>query len=1088
MLRKVTLVTFILVVWFTCNSQEVSFTGYSINDGLSQSVVNCIFQDSKGFIWIGTQNGLNRFNGYNFEIFTYNPGDTNSISNNWIYGIAEDKQGNLWIGTKGGLNKFHAREKRFEKIRYSIPFPLEVTDYIYDVKCSREGMILVNTAPVLTILDPVTSRINHFLSSLPYDGGVNDNSLPLLEDRQGNIWMGSTRGLSCFDPRNRQVKVFQHDPADPGSISGNHITALYEEASGNFWVGTSDGLNLRTANDRDFIHYTTFSNDGSTLSDNFIRAIIADRNQVLWVATEGGGLNRITMTSGRNYQFERFTSQKNGLRHDIILSLAVDRSENLWIGTLSGISKADLKKKKFNLYRKSDSPGSIDLAGNVIASLYKDDGGIVWVGNWGEGLNLFDRKTGKVEHYNSRASGQYKIPNDYVHAIFEDGDKDIWIGTRDGLLVFHKQSRTFIRPEKAFPGLGILNLEGLRIYMMIQDRNRNYWIATQDGLFRMSKGKREPERYSIDQPEGKKVSANLVYALLEDSKGWIWIGTVDGLDVYKPSTGMITHYRKSEGAGSSLSDNFITSLCEDKNGDVWIGTNTYVNRYVRKNGHFSYYSQEQGLPGNIIYSILRDGNNKLWFATGNGLCIFDETTETFRTYTVEEGLQSPEFNLRASFLASDGEVFFGGMNGFNSFYPPELTDNPNIPPIAFTAAYKMVKGNRLAIDLEKKSGIILKHNEYSFMVEFAALEFTNPSKNRYAYKLEGIDDEWIDIGNRNFVAFSNLPPGDYVLRVKGSNNDGLWNETGASLVISIRPPWYRSPAAYVLYLILAIFLVFLYVRLRERKHIRDRKLLEEKVYERTLQIEAQKAEILEKNKELNDLNSSKDKFFSIIAHDLRNPFNAITGLTEVLLMGTHEGNAEKTRSTLEHIHGSSQQAHELLENLLLWARSHTRTIAFQPESLNLRSMVEETIDLVGVLATRKNISIKTEFGDCSGISGDRNMIHTVIRNLLTNALKFTSHGGEVRLILKSTDGHCSLEVRDSGVGIPPDRLKDIFSIDTSHKTKGTDREPGTGLGLILCKEFVEGHGGRIVVASEQGKGSTFTVILPKSEPGTKGGE
>jgi signal transduction histidine kinase len=372
----------------------------------------------------------------------------------------------------------------------------------------------------------------------------------------------------------------------------------------------------------------------------------------------------------------------------------------------------------------------------------------------------------------------------------------------------------------------------------------------------------------------------------------------------------------------------------------------------------------------------------------------------------------------------------------------------------------------------------LNFNENTFTVEFAALEFTNPAKNQYAYRLDGVDDDWNNIGTRNFVAFTNLPPGAYTMHIKGCNNDGRWNETGVSLSIIIHPPWWKSKAAYVAYFLLIVFIILLYIKLRERNHIRERKVLEEKVQVRTQLIEAQKSEILTKNSELNELNAAKDKFFSIIAHDLRNPFNAIIGLTDILLINLDGLDIQKLQKTLENIKGSSQQAHELLENLLLWARSQTGTISYKPEPIDLKIQARESIELVTVQAARKNISIISDFAHGGVISGDVNMMNTILRNLLTNALKFTPGNGEIRVGIYHDNGKCILSIRDNGIGITADKLEHLFSIDTAHKTKGTDQEPGTGLGLILCKEFVEKHGGFIEVESESGKGSEFRVILP----------
>ncbi len=1080
MKKKAVLMIFLILRCFHGSAQQYFFSGYSIGDGLSQSVVNCIFQDSKGYIWFGTQNGLDKYNGYTFEAFTYNPNDTCSISNNWINGIAEDREANLWIATKGGLVKYIRKEKRFSRIRYTSPFEVLVTDCIYDVKCAQNGNILINMPPVLTICDPNTLKFSHFISPFAFDGSAKDNNIPLLEDRNGIIWVASTKGLAAFDPVSASFRVFKHNSDYPGSISDDNITALYQDQKGGLWIGTASGLNYLQAGGKEFERYFHDPNSEFSLSHNFIRGIVADKAGNLWIATEGGGLNRMHKGMEKQVFFERFTAEKSGLNHNINLSLAIDNSDNLWVGTLSGINKTNLKKRNFTLYRKSDSPYSVDLAGNVIASIYEDENRVVWIGNWGQGLNLYKRETGEVVHYSSKLTGKFHIPNDYIHCIFEDNRRTIWLGTRDGLLVYNSRERRFTRPGELFKDKGLHDFPGLRINRMIQDHLGNYWVATHDGLYKMQRNGLAPEHFYAGAIPAFRISSNLVYAVLEDHYGSIWVGTINGLDVIEPNQGRITHFRKSETKANSLSDNFITALYEDRQGDIWIGTNSYVNRFSKKNGSFSYYSADQSLPSNLVYSILEDRNHFLWFATGNGLCRFDPAIDKFRTYTVEDGLQSPEFNMGASFRSRGGELFFGGMNGFNSFYPDSLSDNPHVPVIAITSAYKLSKGAREYLNLEKGGTVILKYNENTFTVEFAALEFTNPAKNRYAYRLEGVDDDWNDIGTRNFVAFTNLPPGEYVMHVKGCNNDGRWNESGVSLSVSIRPPWWRSKAAYVAYFMLAVFLVFAYIKMRERNHMRERRILEEKVRVRTQLIEEQKSEILNKNSELNELNAAKDKFFSIIAHDLRNPFNAIIGLTDILLINLGDLDTQKLEKTLENIKGSSQQAHELLENLLLWARSQTGTISFRPEPLDLKAQAEESIELVAVQATRKNISIVSDFSPGGLIIGDINMMNTILRNLLTNALKFTPRNGEVRVGIFQNNGFCILSIKDNGIGIPADKMRNLFSIDTAHKTKGTDQEPGTGLGLILCKEFIERHGGRLEVESEVGKGSEFRVIIPQT--------
>jgi len=1067
-------------------SQQIFFSHYSIEEGLSQSVVNCMFQDSKGFIWIGTQNGLNKFNGYSFEIYTLNPTDTNTISNNWIYSIHEDHEGNLWIGTKGGLNKFIRNEKKFQRLYYKTGFQYDLSVYPYDALVARNGDILINTPPVLTIFNPKKETFSHYTSALEYDGAVKEIHTPIMEDSDGLIWVASTRGLASFNLNTKKFTYYLQNQKNNNSISDNMTTALYQDKKGNIWVGTERGLNVYNNTTGIFKKYFNDPKDEFSLSSNVIRTIIEDKSGNMWIGTEGGGLNKMSVSKEGKTVFERIKSENSSLSHNIVLDLIIDKSENLWAGTLQGISKTDLKKQKFVLYRKSDPPHSIDLLGNVIASIYKDDNGIIWIGNWGQGLNLFNRKTGKVEHFSSLLSGNHYLPNDFVHVIYEDKDKHVWIGTRDGILIYNKNKHCFNRLTEYFANAKLPDFLGVRIYMIIQDRNRNYWIGTQSGLYKINIANATSERYSLEAPADKRISANLVYSMLEDRDGQIWIATVNGLDVYSPTTKHIRHYHQIKGLANSLCDNFVISLCEDHHGDIWIGTSSYVNKFVKKDSSFVYYSQQNGLPNNRIFEIAEDNNTNLWFATGGGLSRLDTITNTFRTYSVEEGLQSLEFNLRACYKSKDGEMFFGGMNGFNSFYPDALNDNSYIPPIAFTSFYKTKSGINEFIYLENTPDVRLNYNDYSFTIEFAALEFTNPQKNRYAYMMEGISDEWIDIGNRHFITFSSLPAGTYVFKVKCSNNDGLWNESWKSLKIVIMPPWWKSKIAYGAYILIVILLVIIYTRLRVKKLIKQRKFLEEKVRLRTLQIEKQKTEILGKNKELINLNkelaginATKDRFFSIIAHDLRNPFNSIIGLADIVLYNFHNYDSEKIKKSISDIKDASKQAHELLQNLLLWSRSQTGSMGFQAVGFDLNSIIIENMELLKSQANKKNIQLISSVKDNYTVSGDMNMIDTILRNLLTNAIKFTPQNGRIFIAANEMQNHHEISVKDTGVGITPENISKLFRIDIKYSTKGTEMERGSGIGLILCKEFVEKHSGKIWVESQQEKGSEFKFTLPK---------
>ncbi len=1060
-------------------SQQFAFTNYSINEGLSQSVVNCVFQDSKGFIWIGTQNGLNRFNGEAFDVYIFNPLDSNSISNNWIYCIAEDSSGNLWIGTKGGLNKYLVKENHFQRITYQTNFSHDVTQYFYDIICLKNGNVLINTPPVISIYNPETDSFNHFQSELEYDGAVKDVKIPVLEDVNGTLWIGSSNGLTAFSIHTQEFSYFQFITRQGKLLQNINISALFKDKKGELWVGTTTGLfsfNILT-NRFEEAEFEYELIEKFSFDNTCVRTIIEDKDGNLIAGTEGNGLFLIARYK-KPATIQNYTTENSEIGHNIVQSLIIDKSENLWIGTLSGISKTDLKKKKFNLYRRSKSPNSLDLLGNVIAAIYKNDDDILWVGTWGQGLNLVNQNTKEVEHFSTLHNGNHKIPNDYVHVIYKDEDKNIWLGTRNGVLIYDKPNNKFVPYKRFFNATGLPDFDNLRIYTIIQDRNSNYWIGTQNGLYKINLESSTVELFQNERDENRHLSANLVYCLLEDSDGMIWIATVDGLDVYNPDTKKITHFKKEE---KGLVDDFVISLCEDSKGRIWIGTATYANRFDKKDSTFAWFSSEQGLPNNRIFEIAKDKKNDLWFATGKGLCKFDENLNMFHTFTLEDGLQSLEFNLRAACSCPDGEMFFGGMNGFNSFYPDSISKNPYIPNLVFTSIFKTKVTSREYINPEKSNELFVKYNESSFTIEFAALEYTNPQKNSYMYQMQGISDEWLDIGNRKFVPFSGLQPGEYIFRVKGSNNDGVWNDKPISINIVILPPWWRSIYAYLAYLFVIIAAIITWVKMREKKLIHDKNILEQKVHERTLQIEEQNRLIVSKNQELKDLISTKDKLFSIIGHDLGNQFNIIVGFLEVLVSDFKKLETDKIEKHLINISNSSKYAYNLLGNLLTWARMQTNMIQFNPETINVNVKIEESLELLKGGAAKKNIQIDVNSEEEITVYADVNMFSTVFRNLVANAIKFTDEDGIISIYIKKKNDFCQITVKDNGVGISEEDIEKIFRIDSKHKTLGTKGEKGTGLGLILCKEFVEKNGGQITVKSEVGKGSEFSFTFPITE-------
>ncbi len=1189
------------------SGQSLSFNHFAVRDGISQSVIICICQDSEGFLWFGTQNGLNRFDGYSFVSYFNDPYDTTSLSNNWIFSIAEDSTGGLWIATKGGLNRYDKKTGLFNRINHKGTGTVITDNFVYGL-CTDKENVYVNFPPELAVINVKTGHKHTFRNDSWYSGVLYDNGVPVIKAKNGFLWIGTHHGLFRLDPETNRYRVFLHDPENSETISHNHITALSEDRDGRILCGTEHGLNIIDPVTFRIKHYFHREEHLSGLSHNLIRAVRQDHTGAIWIGTEGGGLNKMIFPADKGEpQFIHFmsgTDTRHLISHNIVFSLYEDFSNNLWIGTIAGLDKTDLKKKNIRFYKKSDDPGSVELPDNVIASVFKNKSGNLWVGTWGKGLVELT-PDGKVKAgYSSGFRGKYHIPDDYAHVLYLDGYSRLWLGTRNGVAVFDPVKGAFVNVSEYFGTESFDVFTGIRVYNIIEDSEGKLWIGTSNGVVILNIRNKTIRMLKASPDEALSLSSNLVYSVLEDRDKDIWIATSNGLDRYNPYQQSMIHYVHNSRSTNTLCDNFTISLGEDLRGNIWIGTASGLNRFNKASGVFTYYSVKSGLPGSVIYDIIDDASNNLWFSTGRGLAIANPNTgDPVRFQALDEFI-GQEFNIKAVFRSSDGEMFFGGMDGLVSFFPDSLNGNTYIPPLKITTFEKENDGVRKNLNVYEPE-ISLSYKDYSFSIDFSALDFTNPGKNRYAYQMEGISSKWNNTGNHHSVQFTRLPAGDYVFRVKGTNNDGVWNEIPANLKIHISPPWWRSRLAYLVYAVIILIGIVVIIKLRERNLLREKKILELKVNERTIEIARQKAKVeeseeklkstinslddlvfvldnegifqefynprkrdinfrnpelyihkhytkagisselvrqlrtafssfkerddvpgfdynfgsgeskqwynakvspkrnaageltgivivareitdrkmaeeqlKEQKEELKELNGMKDKFFSILAHDLKNPFTNLYSLSDLIIRNYTELEENDKLMALQNINKSAGFIFTLLENLLTWANSQRGKMTFSPVPFDLSGLIEVNANLHRIQAENKGIEIKVSTTEPEMAFGDREMIDTVIRNLVSNAIKFTSEGGSIDISIHQKDGNMEVRIKDTGVGIPPGDMDKLFHIDVKYKSTGTAGETGTGLGLVLCSEFVTKNAGRIWCESVQGKGSTFIFTIP----------
>ena len=1107
--------------------QPLSFEHITTEQGLSQNSVNCIFQDRTGFLWIGTQDGLHKYDGYRFTVYRHDPDDPNGLSNNLVHAIYEDQAGMLWVGTDGGgLNRFDRATETFTHFTNDPGNTASLSsDQVTSIYEDRTGMLWVGTRDGLNRFDRETASFAPFTRDFdhPDNPPVSNNITvrSIYEDDAGVLWIGSEiGGLYRLDRRAGTIKVYRNDPDDPNNLGSNHVTSIHEDHRGTLWIGTTDaGLKAFDRATETVTHYRHDPRDASSLSNDYVQSVYEDRAGVLWVGTEGGGLNRFDRATGAFAHYTHRRDDPRSLSSNRVTSIYEDRSGVLWIGTYGGgLNKYHRGRGRFALYRHDPNDAN-SLNDYSVHSIFEDRAGVLWVGTWHGGLTRFDRAANRFTHY---VEGIDSLWHYSVRSIYEDAQGVLWIGTGGlGLYQFDRARAAFTpylpAAEDTRPWRSIW-----RIY---EDHEGTLWIGANRGLARIDPATNRITRYGHD-PENsnnpRNLSHNQVRAIGEDRSGALWVGTRDGLNRFDRETETFVRYRHVPGDPGSLSDNDILSIYADKAGTLWIGTQRGLNKLVAGPGQtpdapavFRQYGIADGLPNAVIYGILEDDDGRLWLSTNQGLSQFDPETETFRNYDVSDGLQSQEFNRRAYHKSRRGELFFGGINGLNAFFPDSIRLNLHVPPVVITAVRKL--DETVALGTAGVPEITLSYADKYLSFEYAALDYANPSKHQYAYMLEGFDDDWIEAGTRRLVTYTNLDPGDYVFRVKGSNNDGIWNEEGASLRITIHPPWWRTGWAYAVYALLLIAGIVTAARLQRAQVIkkeRERTFLLEKelrtdaaeAWANYLQADNERKELeLEKAKELEtayqalekqahqleELDRTKSRFFANISHEFRTPLTLTLGPLENILGGAYGAVEKPVRAQLALMRRSARHLLRLINQLLDLSKLEAGRMPLHARHGNVVPFLKGIVHAFSSYAERKQLAL--QFGAAIKdihFSFDADKLEKVVANLLSNAIKFTPSPGTVRVTvstLPASDddaGWVEIRVKDSGVGIPEEQHTAIFDRFHQVDDSPTRVQGGTGIGLALTKELVELHGGTIRVESEVGFGSAFIVRIPFS--GEKG--
>ena len=1049
---------------------HIKFTSLTAKDGLLSNTVNAILKDKYGWMWFGTDDGLNKFDGTNFTIYRHIPGDSTSLRANEILALHEDHQGNLWIGTSGGAVSLYDRKKdRFVQYPASGDSSGLVPNAVVRGICSdRDGKIWIAEFKSPYMLDPASGKLTQMKLGYKSGGPAPEVSLQcIFADTWKRVWVGTDNGLFLYHSATHSFKRFGHDASAKNSLVDDHIKALAEDASGRLWIGTEHGLCVMTSLSK-FISCGEMDPANKVLAEKAINAIVPDAEGKLWVGTMEG-LQILDPKTWRSVAY-----LPDGYAHSLtskaIQSIFIDKEGIYWLGTVrGGINKFDRNLNLFDV-RLADAFRQ-NAAGNpIVTSFAIRSDSVVWVGTDGAGLYSFDRATGKLMPFRLRTDdGKSELPA--VLALKNAGNGRLYIGTREtGLMVLDTATRRF---SHVSTGPRSLDYDGNDIYSILEDRKGQIWVGTNGQGVTVLKGNRVMARYTPapGRPNDVLLPINgYIRALEEDHDGNIWIGTHGGgLAVLRPGDNHFTLYNQNN---SRLPFDKVHALFCDSRGNMWVGTyGGGLSEFDQNTGQFLNYTEKDGLQNSTIYQIEEDVQGHIWVSTNAGLSCFAPGTKHFQNFTRLNGLQNNNFVHGAGLRLSDGELFFGGLQGFNYFFPSHLRVNRNVPAVVLTdlqIANRSVQPGPSSPIREQISvaGEIRLDYGQNFALSFVALNYTLPKQNQYAYKLEGVDRDW-NTGGMNTARYTNLDPGEYLFRVKASNNDGLWNTEETTIKIYVKPPFWRTAYAYIFY-VLAIGGLLGYSRHRGLSRVRKKFLLER-----------ERAETA-RTRELDRL---KLKFLTNLSHEFRTPISLIMAPVSELLSRHQE---DSSKDKLNMIRRNARRLLNLVNQLLDFRKMEEQELRLVVTEGDLVAFVDDVVHSFSDISGRKHIQLIFTFNTPRlHVLFDHDKIERILFNLLSNAFKFTLEEGTISVVMKAEDDPdpdgrlwVSIRVIDSGIGIPADKLDRIFERFFQHASGNAVLNQGTGIGLSIAKEFAEMHGGTIGAESEPGRGTTFILRLP----------
>lgn len=1078
-------------------TSEIEFRHYTADDGLMHNTICRVVQDRKGYIWIGTGgSGLSKFDGRTFTNYSYDKNKPGSLGGNTVFTLLVDNKGILWAGTfENGVSKYIPETNSFQVFSHSDSNPGTLdNNYVRSLFQDSEGTIYVGTATGLNLLDPLSGKVTRVKSQVIAD------IFSVIENDKHQILVSSRQGLLLFDKKTNELKPY---PFISKTLSGltEFIFPLIQDSKGNYWLGRSkspsigsvDGTNLSRENDwlgrnnvlikitdleKELFELHPFNpgNPDLMLTRTNINSIREDKDGSIWIGSNKG-LSCLDPISGNIKHFQYNVDKAGSLSHNDVYDIFIDNENNFWVGTEgNGLNYFITLPPRLELVQHKK--GETNSLNNNIVSCFSKIGDFLYIGTTGGGLNSLNQKTGKYKFYTCNSADQNTLSSNNVQSVYKDNDKNLWVGTlEDGLNLFISNTGTF----KRF-------LEGTKVYSMVDDDDPALlWLANVNSLKRMNKKTGKFDSWQPgSHPDSLHPLPTLVYRT-SDNRLWIANNDIGGLAWFDKFNNRFINYASSKTDPNSLCNNGVISLCEDKDDhQLWIGTKNGLNKFDYRNNKFRLFTTADGLPSNNISGILQDNQGNLWISTHYGLSRFNKINGKFSNYTKNDGMQGVEFSLNACYKADDGKLYFGGKNGFNAFYPETIKTDSIVPPVVFTgfnidnrpASYGGAD-SVLRYHISETKEIVLSYSQRSFSIEFTALNFISPGSNRYAYKLDNFNKDWITEQSANIAVYTNVPPGEYTFLVKASNSDGISGRNPISLKITVLPPYWKTAYAYFAYFLIISLSLFLFAKYLVDAANRKHTLRLQKLNDR-------------REKEIARL---KIDFFTNIAHEIRTPLTLIRGPLDRLLKT--EKCSPEILEEYEVMHKNTNHLLKLVNQLMNFRKIEDNKYVLNISRINIVEVLREIYTRFTPLARQKQIEFNF-VSDCDfyEISLDQELFISAVSNLLTNAFKFTksSIGLSLTTTLSSTPGdtgsnRVKISVRDNGIGIPEGKLKMIFDPFfqiTDQKTENPSFS-GIGLGLSYTKSIVELHSGLLLVDSKPGEGSEFSIDLPENnfESGVK---